>query len=110
MIFSFLFHFQKKLDDLKTEVDLLQKVDGKHPNLYNLDTNLQTYYVKCVPVMFKEANSKIMKLEESQKQLEKETKQIQKKSSWYKELAVSRREDVKKLEAKLEQFQSGAAP
>ncbi|XP_037033712.1 kinesin-like protein KIN-7L, chloroplastic isoform X3 [Bradysia coprophila] len=68
--------------------------NSQHPNVYNLDSDLQLYYVKTIPMKYREATAKIIKLEES-------NKEAQKKSNFYKELALSRRADVKKLEAEL---------
>lgn len=77
--------------------------EHQHPNVFNLDTDLQVYYVKTVPVKYKEANLKIMALEDK-------IKKNQKKSDWYKELALSRRADVKRLEAELAQRTAAPTP
>lgn len=72
----------------------------QHPNIYNLDSDLQVYYVRTVPYKYREANQKIMELEAT-------NKEIQKKSNFYKELALSRRADVKRLQ---EELDKAAAP
>ncbi|KAG4075536.1 hypothetical protein HA402_003361 [Bradysia odoriphaga] len=71
-----------------------QNGDVQHPNFFNINKALQIYYVKTIPRQFQEANLKIMKLEEA-------NKEVQKKSAFYKELALSRRANVKKLEEEL---------
>ncbi len=74
--------------------------NGHHPNHQSnglpngLNENMMKYYVQILPVKYKDALNQI-------KEFEKNETNIVKKSNFYKELALSRRADIKKLEAKL---------
>lgn len=64
-------------------------------------SNLHSYYINILPVKYRTAKEEIRKLEKAQAEYLAEKVEIIKKTSFYKDLAVSRRQDVKKLQAKL---------
>lgn len=71
-------------------------------------SSLHTYCIHILPKKYRAAKEEIRKLEKVQADYQKEKVAITKKSDFYKELAVSRRADVKKLEAKLAATANGS--
>lgn len=66
----------------------------QRPNFEHLSENMKNYYAQILPVKYTDAMKQIRSLKENYDQLLKKT-------NVYKDVALSRRADIKKLEAKL---------